>query len=420
MGDLVLVTGANGYIAAHVVQQLLESGYRVRGTVRNPNDAEKVGPLRALAKDKPANLELVKADLLDAKCWANIVAGCKYVMHTASPFPGENPANPDEVIKPAVEGTLNVLRACGYAGAKRVVLTSSIAAIYAGNDCNHPPNGGQLFNESDWGDVKKADTVYEKSKILAERAAWDFLKSQPPGSKLELAVINPSLVLGPVCSKNVSSSIYIIARLLKGSDPSMPRKNFAICDVREVAAAHLAAMLRPEAAGHRHIISGPCLWFSDIAKILDSEFKPMGYTVATGDAPYCILWCLACCDPGLRALLPSLGKVYRFDNTRMKQVLGIRPRPVEETILDTAYSMIDHDLAVKKPNYRPRGPPASAMSAARSSTMSAASRGTTQARQSTTSAARKSATSVARKSATSVARKSATSVARPSNTSAVA
>ena len=417
MGDLVLVTGANGYLAAHVVQQLLESGYRVRGTVRNPNDAEKVGPLRALAKNAPENLELVKADLLDANCWPNVVAGCKYVMHPASPFPLDNPSNPDEVIKPAVEGTLNVLRACGQAGVKRVVLTSSIAAVYAGND--RPPNGGQLFNESDWGDVNKPDTAYHKSKTLAERAAWDFVKSQPAGSKFELAVINPSLVLGPVCSKNVSSSIYIIARLLKGSDPSMPRKNFPVSDVREVAAAHLAAMLRPEAAGHRHIISGPNLWMSDMGKILDAEFRPMGYKIPTGDAPYCLLWFLSFFDPALRAILPSLGKVERFDNTRMTQVLRIRPRPVEETILDTAYSMIDHGLAVKKPNYRPRAPPASDMSAARSSTMSAASRGTTSALPSTITQARQSTTSAARKSATSVARKN-TSAVHPSNTSAVA
>ena len=156
-----------------------------------------------------------------------------------------------------------------------------------------------------------------------------------------------------------------------------------------------------------------------MGKILDAEFRPMGYTVPTGDASYWILWFLSFFDPALRAILPSLGKVERFDNTRMTQVLRIRPRPVEETILDTAYSMIDHGLAVKKPNYRPRAPPASAMSAARSSTMSAASRGTTSALPSTITQARQSTTSAARKSATSVARKN-TSAVHPSNTSAVA
>ena len=353
MGDLVLVTGATGYVAAHIIQQLLQKGYRVQGTVRNPDDKDRVKPIRDLASTKPADLELVKADLLDAKCWPNVVKGCRYVMHTASPFPMDNPSDASVLVRPAVEGTVNVLRACD-ASVKRVVLTSSVAAVHAGHDATRPPNGSSRFTESDWSNVEQAHLAYEKSKTLAEKAAWSHVANLPADKKFELAVINPSLVLGPLLSNSNSTSVKTLQRLMSGQDPMVPRKNFAICDVRDVAAGHITAMTSPAAVGHRHIISGPNLFFQDIAVIINSEFESMGYKASTKNAPYWLMRCFACFDPGARMILPSLNEVVVYDQRRMREVLNIQPRPVEQTIIDTCYSLVEKGFVERKPQFKPK------------------------------------------------------------------
>lgn len=191
--DLILVTGASGYIATHIVKQLLEKGYRVRGTVRNLTDDKKVAPLRKLAGRSRFELELVEADLNKEETWLSAVKGCTYVLHTASPFPLKTPTNENELIKPAVNGTLFVFRACVQEGSsvKRVVLTSSIAAI-AGNTFRD----GYMYSEKDWPEVDGLEP-YTKSKTLAEKAAWDFVRDREAKGLpcFELSVINPGLVM---------------------------------------------------------------------------------------------------------------------------------------------------------------------------------------------------------------------------------
>ena len=347
----VLVTGASGYIATHVVQQLLQQGYMVRGTVRSKSNEKKVKPLMNLYPEAKHPLELVEADLMKADGWAEAVADCKYVLHIASPFPNAEPRDENEVIKPAVDGTLQVLKAVKEAGCvKRVVLTSSVAAVSGGFQ-----GGENVFTEEDWTDEKTVKEAYVKSKTLAEKAAWDFVKELPEDNKFELVTINPSYVMGPVLCGSFTTSMEVVKRLLDRDMPMLPRINFAIVDVRDVAACHLAAITVPEANGKRHIANAASLWFQDMAVILDKEFRSQGYNVPTSNCPYPLLWMIARFDKTLRMILPSVGHITKIDNGRMQNVLGVKPRPVEQTLVDMAYSMIENGTAKKTPQYS--GPP---------------------------------------------------------------
>ena len=191
----MLVTGASGYLALHIIQRLLKDGYRVRGTVRSLANKDKIAPIEALKEGiTGASLELVEANLDDASGWSKACEDCDFVLHTASPFPAENPKHEDELIKPAVDGTLNVLRACGPS-VRRVVLTSSKVAVNYGH--NGPPNG-KAFTEDDWSRTDVGNMMYSKSKTLAERAAWDYMKTLSEGQRFDLCVLNPLLVFGPL------------------------------------------------------------------------------------------------------------------------------------------------------------------------------------------------------------------------------
>ena len=348
--ELILVTGASGFIASHLVQQLLEQGYRVRGTVRSLKNETKIQPLKALGGEANKNLELVEGDLLDAECWAQIIEGCTYVMHTASPFPTQNPSHEDEVIKPAVDGTLNVLRACS-GRVKRVVLTSSVAAIDSGHQS--PPNG-KAYDETVWSNLDKSGTVYEKSKHLAEKAAWDYVKGLPEEQKFELAVINPSLVVGPLLTNVVGTSNAIICKIMNKEMPLLPKLSFNVIDVRAIAKAHIVAMKLPEAAGNRHIVCGERMLLSEMALQLEKEFKPMGYGIPTTNAPYPLMWIYGRFDKVVRDILPLIGVDAKYDDSRMRNVLEITPRPVNETLLDTGYSLIEAGHVKKTNKYKPR------------------------------------------------------------------
>lgn len=232
--DLVLVTGASGFIATHVVQQLLQKGYRVRGTVRDTKNERKVAPLRSLCPEAKNPLELVEADLNDPGAWSHAVTGCDYVIHVASPLLNVTPKNENDIIKPAVEGTRAIMKAAAESGSvKRVVLTSSTAAINAGGFV--PMEG--LFSEDTWPDLDKVGAPYVKSKTLAERAAWDYVKDLPTvnGRKLELAVINPGYVVGPVLCGEFATAMEIPKRLLEHKMPAVPRLDYVLVDVRDVA-----------------------------------------------------------------------------------------------------------------------------------------------------------------------------------------
>lgn len=347
---IVLVTGASGYLAAHIVKVLQDDGYKVRGTVRNLEDETKVKPLKELCADASHPLELVEADLLKEETWESAVKGCTYVIHTASPFPSTPPPNPDDVLKPAVDGTKVVLKACAEAGTvKRVVITSSVAAIHG----EMVMEEGKVYTEGDWTNTESASLdLYSKSKTLAERAAWDFVKELSEDKKFELAVVNPGLVFGPVINGTVSTSIEIIKRLMEHSMPMVPKANFAVCDVRDVAVAHLKAMILPNAADHRHIICTQNVWFKDIALALSKEFKQYGYNIPSMVAPYFAVWLNSFVDKMSRTILPRIGREFRFDNKRMREELGITPKELNQTLIDTAYSLIENGLVKKTKKYK--------------------------------------------------------------------
>jgi nucleoside-diphosphate-sugar epimerase len=242
----VLVTGGSGFIASYCILKLLESGHTVRTTVRTANRADDVRQTLARTNTNLEALSFVVADLELDDDWPNAVAECDYVLHVASPFPAGLVRDENELIRPAVDGTIRVLRAARDAGVKRVVLTSSFAAVGYGHTQQSAP-----FNENDWTDTTQKITPYVKSKTLAERAAWDFMKRE--GGALQLAVINPVGVLGPVLSADYSASIQLIQQLMSGALPACPRLYFGVVDVRDVANLHVIAMTHPNASGERFL-----------------------------------------------------------------------------------------------------------------------------------------------------------------------
>jgi len=352
---LVLVTGASGFIGAHVVKLLLDDGYRVRGTVRSLQAEDKVKPLKDLSVGAKHELELVEADLLKEDSWKEAVKDCTYVIHVASPFPNKAPSKPDDVIKPAVDGTLAVLKAASESGTvKRVVLTSSIVAIYDGCiPIEKDTVEAKTFNEDVWVDVEHPLLdAYGRSKAMAERAAWDFIKQLPDDKKFELAVVNPGLVMGPVLTKHVPTSLEIIKRSLDKTAPLVPKLNLVVTDVRDVALAHIRAMTVPEAAGKRHIICTASKWMKDVTAILHKEFKGQGYFVPTIVAPNFFVWLNSLVEKSYRLIVQRLSREFYFENTRMTEVLKITPTELEKTIIDSAYSLIDNGILKKSRKYK--------------------------------------------------------------------
>ncbi len=341
MDEQVLVTGASGFIALQTILDLLEQGYRVRGSVRSFDKAEQIRETLRPHTPMADMLELVEASLDHDRGWAAAVEGCQYVLHIASPFPAERPKDADELIRPARDGALRVLKASKAAGVSRVVLTSSMAAIGYGWGKNRP----EPLTEEHWSnpDELKDNTPYARSKTIAEKAAWDFVNSAE-GEGLELAVINPVGVLGPLLGKDVSTSTQIISQLLAGSVPRLPKLSFALVDVRDVSAAHIRAMTLPEAAGKRFIVSDRTLWMTEIADILRKAFAEHAERIPEKELPNWSLRLLANVNPPLKNVLPELGKFRVVSNERMKSVLEINPTPAEVAIKETARSLLDLGL----------------------------------------------------------------------------
>ncbi|MEO7434507.1 MAG: aldehyde reductase [Candidatus Binatia bacterium] len=340
MKPLVLVTGATGYIAGHCIRELLEHGYRVRGTVRSLRDSAKTEHLRRIASELGGSVELVETDLSADRGWAEAVAGCTYVQHVASPFPPEVPKDENELIGPAVGGATRVLQACAASGTvKRVVMTSSVAAVVYG----HPQGENVVRTEADWSVVEKCDP-YPKSKTLAERAAWDLVAKLPPERRFELAVINPGFVIGPLLNADQGTSGELIRKLMMRDMPACPEIGFASVDVRDVALAHRLAMERPEAAGNRYICAGDHIWVQDIAKVLAAEFNPRGYRVPTGKLPYAAMWVIAWFDKAVNLALTFVGRKEIVSSAKAQRELGWRMRPVHDSIIATAQTMIDQGI----------------------------------------------------------------------------
>jgi dihydroflavonol-4-reductase len=333
----VLVTGATGFIAGHVILQLLEAGHEVRGTARSASSAAKLNETLSQYAGRPIAIELVAANLERDDGWAEAVAGMDFVQHVASPFPSGVPKDPDDLIRPATDGALRVLKASRAAGVKRVVMTSSMAAIAYGWGENRPA----VLTEEHWSnpDNLKDNTAYTRSKAIAERAAWDYINGE--GKGLELAVINPAAVLGPVMSGDLSASLELLTMPLSGKIPAVPRIGFGIVDVRDVAAAQVAAMTVPGAAGERFLVSQPFMWFSDVADVLREAFPAYAKKLPKGTMPDVMLKIVAVFNPTLKQVIPELGRQRQISNEKARTVLGWAPRTAKEAIIDGAQSLID-------------------------------------------------------------------------------
>ena len=332
---LVLVTGGSGFIGIHCILQLLHAGYRVRATLRSLNrEAEVRAMLKQGGAEPGSALSFIAADLAADAGWAEAVAGCEYVLHVASPTPLHVYKHEDEMIVPAREGVLRVLRASRAAGVRRVVLTSAFGAIGYGHQPQSTP-----FNETNWTDLNKNTPAYQKSKTLAERAAWDFISRE--GGRLELSVVNPVAVLGPVLGPDYSHSIHLIQRLMDGKMPGCPKINSGFVDVRDVADLHLRAMTDPAANGERFLAtSGESIWLVDIARVLKRTMGAVAKNVKVRELPNWVLRIAALRDPAAKVLVPQLGQVMNATSEKAIRLLNWSPRSPEKAIVATAESLI--------------------------------------------------------------------------------
>jgi nucleoside-diphosphate-sugar epimerase len=332
----VLVTGGSGFIGSHSILQLLAAGHHVRTTVRNLKREGDVRGMLKLGGVEPGDrLSFAAADLEHDAGWEDAVSGCEYVLHVASPFPERVPKNEDELLVPAREGTLRVLRAARKAGVKRVVLTSSFAAIGYGHDLRTAP-----FDETVWTDVNASEVQpYAKSKTLAERAAWDFVVKE--GGSLELSVINPVGVFGPVLGPDLSTSVAAVRRMLEGGIPFCPRIYFGIVDVRDVADLHIRAMTHDAAKGERFLaVAGEAMSLLEVSQVLRRRLGASARKAPNLQLPDWLARILAIAIPPLREVAPQLGKKRNATSEKARRVLGWSPRSAEEAIAATGESLI--------------------------------------------------------------------------------
>jgi nucleoside-diphosphate-sugar epimerase len=332
----VLVTGGSGFVGSHCVAHALAAGHSVRTTVRSEKrQADVLRLLKEARVDPGDRLAFAIADLEKDAGWADAVAGCEYVLHVASPFPPAIPKDENELIVPARDGTLRVLRAARDARVKRVVLTSSFAAIGYGH-----PQQDAAFDETSWTDPEGDDVrPYVKSKTLAERAAWSFVADE--GGDLELSVVNPVGVFGPVLGPDYSTSILLVQRMMDGAIPGCPRLYFGAVDVRDVADLHLRAMTHPAAKGERFLaLAGDFVSMLEIARILKKRMGAAARRVPTFQLPDWMVRLAALRDPTVRQILPELGKRKNGTNAKARRVLDWSPRSSEDAIAATAESMV--------------------------------------------------------------------------------
>ncbi len=328
----VLVTGGSGFLGSWCVIKLLQAGYRVRTTVRDLKREAEVRSWIATQVDAGDRLSFHAADLGKDDGWREAMQGCDFVQHVASPFPIAQPKDPQELIVPAREGALRALRFANECGVKRVVMTSSIVAIR-----NPKRVTTRNFTEEHWSDPDSPKlSAYGQSKTIAELAAWEFARQHP---KTELTVVCPSLILGPPLSRDMSTSLSVIVRMIEGRMPRLPRLSFPVVDVRDCADLHLLAMTSPQAAGQRYIAGGPSLWFAEMAKILRDRLGADAAKVPTKEMPNLVVRIAALFDPGLRSITGDLGvqNHYSIDKAR---ALGWKPRSAEECIVDTARGLL--------------------------------------------------------------------------------
>jgi nucleoside-diphosphate-sugar epimerase len=332
----VLVTGGTGYLARWSIRELLNSGYTVHTTVR---DLSGEPGLRSLFPAAEAGqLRVFAADLLRDEGWTAATAGCDYILHMASPFPPAQPKNSDDLIIPARDGTLRVLRAAFDSGARRIVVTSSSAAVR--NPGAAAPS--RPLTEDDWADPGNPKlTPYAKSKTIAEQSAWDYAEGL--GAKDLLAMVNPGAIIGPLLGSHRSFSLQTVERLLNGAMPAIPRLGFALVDVRDVVGLHLLAMRAPAAAGQRFLGTGTFLWLADVAAILRDELGQDASKVPHRQAPEALMRLISFFDPSVRSIINEIGQRSDYSAEKARTLLGWTQRPVRESVLDCAYSLLGRD-----------------------------------------------------------------------------
>jgi len=334
----VLLTGASGYIGKHITLQLLNQGYKVRASVRSLSKSAEVKnavkPHLLDSSDLDSRLTFVELDLDKDSGWDAALTGIDVLMHTASPFPIASPKDENDLIRPAVDGTLRALKAAKSAGVNRVILTSSNAAVYG---CDLPA-GKSEYDETMWTDVNHpiGRVAYTKSKTLAEKAAWDFVSSQAP--QIELTTINPVLVLGAPLDNNFGSSISVVERIMKGKDPMLPDLRFSIVDVRDVAQMHVQAIKNDATKGERILAASETYSFVGIAKYIKSIYPKS--KIKTGKAPSALIKFLSLFDGEIKAVLPLLGKPMITSNKKAQKLLGIKFIPVEVTLKESAAYLV--------------------------------------------------------------------------------
>ena len=346
--DLVLVTGGSGFLGAHCIVTALKQGYRVRTTIRSlkrEDEVREMARVGGVPDEQAKSIEFVAADLMKDEGWSEACKDCTYVLHVASPFPAAEPKHPDDLIVPARDGTLRVLKAAKAAGTvKRVVVTSSLAAISYGHNMNRT----ETFTEKDWSKLPPNNEspigAYQQSKTHAERAAWDWIAAE--GGEMELSVVNPGGIFGPIFSKDFATSILIITRLMNGDVPGIPRLMITAVDVRDVADLHLLAMTHPDAAGERFfcIADESFVWFRDVALVLKDRLGDKASKVPTRGVPNVFLKLFSFFDKQVALIVPELGKERKGTNEKAKRLLGWRPRTWEECIVASGESVVEFGL----------------------------------------------------------------------------
>ena len=334
--ETVLVTGGTGFIGLHCLQQLLDKGYKVRTTIRSESRKQEVMEAMKKHSSNCENLEFFIADLLSDDGWSEAVTGSKYVLHVASPFFLGEPENEDVFIKPAVEGTLRVLKACADSDVQKVVLTSSFAAVGYGH-----PREKEVYTEEDWSSVDGEISPYAKSKTLAEKAAWEFVENLEESKKFELTVINPVAVTGPMLTSDIGSSNDFLLKLISGSMPACPKIHMGYIDVRDVAKAHIFSMTEEKTNGERIIVSENEMFFAEVGKTLnEAGFKKS----PTKEMPNFLVKIMSLFVGELKTLLSALNRKGDIDKTKAKSFFNWDYISTEQSVTETAQQLQDMGL----------------------------------------------------------------------------
>ena len=334
MNKKLLVTGASGFIGTHCILDLLNNGYQVKGTLRQLDRAEHIRAVLKKHTDKADNIEFIQTELTDSLGWEEAMKGCSGVLHVASPVPVVQPKNADDIIIPAREGALNVLRAAKKMGVKRVVMTSSVSAVHG-----QGRQGSRLYSESDWTDPEDPDqTPYNLSKTFAEKAAWEFVEEQ---GGPELVAINPSYVFGPALESDYGSSLEILYRILTGKYPMVPKLGFEMVDARDVAVLHRLAYESPDAVGRRFLCSSGFRWIKEMSLFLRDTFPDYRHKISSREMPNILFKIISLFDRSLTIFIPDLEIKKEIDTRPAREVLGWSPRSPEEAMTSGARSLID-------------------------------------------------------------------------------